>query len=321
MSRVVNLHPEELLDRDARGELTAAETTRLEAHLARCPACRFERQLRDDFADELSSDVTPSSVERIALAGTSTSSRPEQKSEAPLETVAPPRARWSSPRRVTRASWLLVAAAVCAVSVAGATGAGRRAWSRLVGVPPPVAVEETAPTHSAAKHVSPHRAAPAPTVLAPVAEPSSTTDLLVTPPPVPPLVTARRAPSSESAPSLFAAATEARRQGSYARAIDLQRELLTRYPRSRESHVTRETMGRLLLDRGDPAGALASFDAYIADGSGELGEEAMVGRATALERLGRTAQAGDAWRVLLAAYPETPYAAHAKARLGSSSVR
>ena len=80
-------------------------------------------------------------------------------------------------------------------------------------------------------------------------------------------------------------------------------------------------MGRLLLDRGDPAGALASFESYLATGSGELGEEAMVGRATALERLGRTAQAAGAWQALLAAYPETPFAAHARSRLGSTSVR
>ncbi len=125
----------------------------------------------------------------------------------------------------------------------------------------------------------------------------------------------------DAAAALFEQAAEARRQGSYARAIELQRELLGRYPRSRESHVARETLGRLLLDRGDPAGAFASFDAYLAEGSGELGEEAMVGRATALERLGRSAQAVDAWRGLLAAYPETAYAAHARSRLGSLSVR
>jgi outer membrane protein assembly factor BamD (BamD/ComL family) len=42
----------------------------------------------------------------------------------------------------------------------------------------------------------------------------------------------------------------------------------------------------------------------------------MVGRATALERLGRADEASRAWGALLAAFPETPYAAHARARLG-----
>ena len=129
------------------------------------------------------------------------------------------------------------------------------------------------------------------------------------------------APTADGAASLFEAATDARRRGDYGRAIGLQRELQSRYPQSRESHVSRATMGRLLLDRGEPAGALSNFDAYLAGGSGELGEEAMVGRATALERLGRSDEAVGAWQALLAAYPTTPYASHARSRLGSMSVR
>src|SRR4051794_32733305 len=53
---VVDLHPEELLDKDARGELTTDERARLDTHLARCAACRAERMLRMDFADELAID-------------------------------------------------------------------------------------------------------------------------------------------------------------------------------------------------------------------------------------------------------------------------
>jgi TolA-binding protein len=273
--------------------------------------------------------VRPSSVERLALAGSSAPpvvTTPDPAPEAIAALPRPARTRSGAPRRVTRATWLLAAAALFAVSVAGATGAGQRAWSRLVGAPAAAPVEESAPSHVAAKRAERHRTPPAPSAVVARPEPS-TVDVLVQPQPPPMKVASSRAPAAaphraaDGAALLFETATEARRQGSYAHAIELQRELLSRYPRSRESHVARETMGRLLLDRGDPAGALASFDAYVAEGSGELGEEAMVGRATALERLGRGAQAADAWRGLLAAYPETSYAAHARTRLGSLSVR
>ena len=123
-------------------------------------------------------------------------------------------------------------------------------------------------------------------------------------------------PHREPGPQeLFDAETIARRHGDYARVFALHHELDQRFPRSRETQVSRATVGHLLLDRGDPAAALTDFDAYLAGGSGNLGEEAMVGRATALDRLGRTAEASVAWRALVAAFPDTPYAAHARARV------
>jgi TolA-binding protein len=353
MTRVVDLHPEGLLDRDAHGELTPDEEARLAAHLEVCAACRFERQLRADFAEELASDATPS--ERIALAGLS-QPEPEAKVErasvpapAPLPVLEPlpappPSSRRSSRRRATRATWLLAAAALLLVSVAGATGAGQRAWSRLIGPPALESVPGETSATATARRAAAHRPAVASTPVAeppgpPEPAPNSAVDVeVLAPPPSPPVAApklpvavgrsmiahagaSRSSGTRSDAAALFEAATEARRQGSYARAIDLQRQLLDRYPHTREAHVTRETMGRLLLDRGDPAGACASFESYLADGSGELGEEAMVGRATALERLGRTAQAADAWRSLIAAYPETAYSAHAQSRLGGTSVR
>jgi hypothetical protein len=73
--------------------------------------------------------------------------------------------------------------------------------------------------------------------------------------------------------------------------------------------------GRLLLDQGDAQGAARRFESYLASGSVELREEAMAGRATAFERLGRNDDEARAWTSLLEAYPQTPYAAHAHARL------
>src|SRR6185312_12105453 len=68
MTTVV-LHPDDLLDKDARGELDAGERARLDAHLAHCTSCRFERLLRDDFAADLSADMeTPGLA--VVLGGT-----------------------------------------------------------------------------------------------------------------------------------------------------------------------------------------------------------------------------------------------------------
>lgn len=53
---IVDLHPEDLLDEDLRGELTTPDRARLAAHLRRCRTCRFERAVRDDFASELAVD-------------------------------------------------------------------------------------------------------------------------------------------------------------------------------------------------------------------------------------------------------------------------
>lgn len=50
---IVELHPEELLDRESRGALSDGERIVLEAHVRRCAACDCERRLRIVFADLL----------------------------------------------------------------------------------------------------------------------------------------------------------------------------------------------------------------------------------------------------------------------------
>ncbi|MBL8608376.1 MAG: hypothetical protein JNL38_13715, partial [Myxococcales bacterium] len=46
---VVELHPEDLLEKEARGGLKAAERERLPHHGARCDVCAHDRARRDDF--------------------------------------------------------------------------------------------------------------------------------------------------------------------------------------------------------------------------------------------------------------------------------
>jgi tetratricopeptide (TPR) repeat protein len=125
-------------------------------------------------------------------------------------------------------------------------------------------------------------------------------------------------PSLEpTAAQLFAQANEARRRGDEALAVRQYGTLQRRFPRAPEASLSHVALARLYLDRlGDPARALAEFDQYLA-GSREdaLDEETLVGRALALQRLGRAAEEKDAWQKLLVGFPDSLSAARARARL------
>jgi TolA-binding protein len=147
----------------------------------------------------------------------------------------------------------------------------------------------------------------------------------------PEVASAIEAPSTETASSaaprvpslgvtaaeLFAQANDTRRRGDAAAAARQYGVLQGRFPRSPEASLSHVALGRLYLDRlGDPGRALAQFDEYLAGGrDGDLGEEALVGRALALQRLGRADEERSAWRALLEAVPRSLSADRARARL------
>lgn len=292
--KVVDLHPEELLDKEARGELTELERERLEGHLARCATCRFERDVRADFAAELDDDAGLSSQRLDSLV--------ERAHEEEKEAAVVPVVR--TRRRGLRI--LLVAAAALFVGGIATAGIGTQVWSRLAGNGEEVTVNLPA---------TPATAVPTPTPLAPSASSEhvvierseSVVDAAV------PAASAPAAPA-DTATSLFEAASQARQHGDYPQALALHRRLQSQFPLSREAHASQATVGRLLLDRGDAAGALASFDAYQTHGSGAFDEPVMIGRATALERLGRSDDARAAWQALVVAFPDTPWRSHAEAQ-------
>jgi TolA-binding protein len=179
--------------------------------------------------------------------------------------------------------------------------------------------EQERPSGDVARSPSEAVAAAAVHAAAPVHVASPVSPVSLAAPPVGAPDHARWAPSAEpeGASSLLEEATSARRGGDYARAITLSRRLQASFPDSREAHVSQAALGRLLLDTGDPTGALASFDGYLARRGGQLDEAVMVGRAIALDRLGRTDEARRAWSALLAAFPSSPYADHARSRAGA----
>ncbi|HEY3816100.1 MAG TPA: tetratricopeptide repeat protein [Polyangiaceae bacterium] len=309
--RPTELHPEDLLERDVRGELSAGEGAQLEAHLARCAACRLERMVRVDFLREAEADAphTPADVQRL-LAGALDAPRAPETSAPPtyrrhrfagllLAGVFVAATGWAAAAR-----WTGPNAAATTFDAAEGPLVGRRAAPRPSGP----ARGEDAPV--AVRDVPLEQAAPA--LPATAREP--------TPRPTPAvrplsLVSTTAAPPAAESPGLaFQQANEARRAGQHTRAAETYRALVARYPASPEASASLVALGRMLLDDGDAPGALQCFDGYLRRG-GAMGEDVMLGRALALQRLGRSDDESGAWNALLASYPASVHAARARRRL------
>jgi len=288
----VDLHPEDLLDREARGELSDPERGRLDAHLKACAVCRFERLARADFARETEQSSETLDVQRMLSA--------VLVPEATRALVASP-----SPRRVRRLRLVLVAAA--AVMVAGVSMAAVQLSTRSRHGVVPAQVAETPTT---GQHPPPLSAPPEQAVTALPVEPSAPTAVTIDPQATP---QAPR-PSRPDAASMFSQATAARRSGDQGAALTLYRRLMDRYPASPEAHESAAVLGRMLLDRGDPGAAIDYFDGYLRTG-GALREDVMAGRAVALQRVGRVDDEARAWSALLRDYPSSVHAARARLRL------
>jgi tetratricopeptide (TPR) repeat protein len=300
---VTQLHPEALLDREARRALSPAERVGLDAHVAACAACRCERKMRADFARALSDgSARPGPTGHGAAEGRG------QDRQDPQRRLSRGDARGTSTPTRTR-TWRGRALALLVVLVAAGA---------LVAAALPTAAPVAAPRRplvlTAARAASPGRAAAfaraaAPGPVAPSGHAAaSERGAEVGQPPAPALPEAAASPSAEG---LFAQANHARVRADYREALARYRELQRRWPESRQAQVSYATMGRLQLDLGDPAGALASYDRYDRcdrASAGALDEAVMAGRARAFEQLGRDREAARAWVLLTEAHPDTAYA-------------
>lgn len=296
----IDLHPEDLLNRAMRGSATPADLTQIERHLAECAVCRVERSLLLQAAF----DAAPLRNEKQLLA------RLERDVAARLASPTARRAR----RRTALVAAVLVAVCVAGVAAAATLAVGPRV--RGMDTPPEGRVGAAAPVVSAARELVVRLGVSS----AQEAPPSD--HLPSRPPPSEGTRDAeRRASSAGAVPSspseLFSRANQARRDGKVTEAVRLYRALQERYAGSGEELVSRVSLGRLLLDRlGDSRSALVQFNSYLASpGGGALREEAMVGRALALGRLGRFGEERAAWQALLGAAPKSMHRARAQARL------
>jgi len=277
-------HPEELIDRAQRGGLDADEQAMLQQHLALCSVCalqltlasRFERELGPHPRDALSSERAVEGAMRL-LQG------------APRNLGVRRSARW--------ARW-----AAAALLVFGVTAAAAVIKRRIA---PPPAMQAPAPVVASPAPIAPTRPLQPPP-LAPEALP---------PEPTPKAPAAHGAARSAiTAEALFERAETLRRQGHAGAAVATYRRLQAAFPGTAEARLSFALAGSLLLERGRAADALAQFDQHLGAG-GDVGEEALAGRAAALEQLHRTPEAIAAWKILLARYPRSVYAGRARARL------
>lgn len=293
----VDVHPEDLLDAAHRGELDDAQRARLAQHTAHCAACAAEVALIDDFdvLDQLGDEAL---VDRLV--------------EGAIGQAPPVEARPT--RKKAAGAGRTILYAVAASLLLGAFGGAAAAMFAMW--PARVAEEEPAPEPTVTlpeEEPPPARRARRRVVEAPVEEEIVEEEIVEEAPEPEPEARPARIPSAEE---LLAAANRARRDHRYPQAVRLYRRLQTAHPRSREAALSHVTLGRLLLDgTHDPRGALREFERYLAQGRHRvLDEEARVGRALALMRLGRREEERRAWRELLTHHPDTLHAERANSR-------
>lgn len=314
----VDLHPEDLLDRARRGEATPEELHRLRLHLAACAACRYEHVLADDCARAAAPAGTPpDDAQLLARVRRGASRAVHQRAGAAVRSRGPRRA----PRLVFAAAALLLFAG----TFAAATTVVRRVWHRGPEIEPIAHEQKPARAHRkiasspALAAAGEEQAAPADEALDSnaVIEIPEAPKASAAPAPAPARHTRAVAAESESPGDLFARANAARREGKTREAARLYKQLQREFPGSSEELVSRVTLGRWMLDRlNDPAGALVRFDSYLANPvHTALREEALIGRALALGRLGRETEERSAWAAFLAAFPGSVYAERARGRL------
>jgi hypothetical protein len=321
MNHPVDMHPEDLLDREQYGLLSLDEQRRLDGHCVRCSACALIRGAVRDFSRERQvNSADPVLLDRLV--------------EAALGNAAPPSSRYPVQfiGRRRRRPW-----AVAAVVMFAATGAGASFWSvrsvrnavverslvpmiRLVREPRSVPNPRPALPRKAAVAVPTEPVAERIVAVLPV--PAAPRTLAPrTLPPREPIAATRPKPSEEAAVSsvddVFASFNEAKRRRDTPQAMQLYRRLQAQFPGTRQESTSRVILGRLLLDLGEDIGtALTLFSRYLDESpNGTLAEEARAGRALALMRLGRPSEERQAWLGLLSAHPRSVHAERARRRL------
>jgi tetratricopeptide (TPR) repeat protein len=298
--------PDDLLIAARRGALGPEDQAKLEAHLERCDACRATWEASAAF-DAISGPRAGD--EQLAgrwadMMLPAFAARPGTGAEV----VELPRPQATERRRSSEV-WrgLSIAAGVLLALFAGAgvVAASLRLWAPR----PDTNTDDQSPRSSPTRVSSPRAPEPLP-VLEPQIEPAPAP---VADEPTAPEPVRRALPSAEE---MFSRANSAKTEGRMSEAAALYRQLQHAYPRAPEATVSFVSLGRVHLASGQAREALTQFQRYLERlPRGPLAEEALFGRASALERLGRASEERQTWDELLRAYPSSLYAGRARARM------
>src|SRR5690348_15029395 len=97
MNHPVDMHPEDLLDHERNGELTAEERARLDSHTRLCAACALVRAAAHDFESERKSATGDAAligrISSVALEAASTLGSPMSGHRSAFVRSRPRRAR------------------------------------------------------------------------------------------------------------------------------------------------------------------------------------------------------------------------------------
>lgn len=288
-------HPEEALDRISNGTASAQDKAAVNEHVATCRVCAL--QLRVAGAKEVPGTARAAFDARQNDRVVSLAIQKVGRKKPALVALA------RRPR--------VLFAAACLLLMAGAAGAAWMVRDAHRPSSPPGLVGSAAPAVSSL----PLRTAAAveivpPPMPLPAAPESAVAERAAVKPP----------PAEPTASALFEQGTALRAQNKRAAAILVFEKLQRAYPESRESRLSYALVGTLLLEQRRPAEALAQFDRHLAV-RGAADQEALAGRASAYQQMGRGADEAKAWRRLLAAHPDSIYATRATQRLAALAAR
>jgi TolA-binding protein len=321
MSAIVNC-PDDLLvrARQPAGGLSLVEQQRLTTHLSGCGLCRMAASLGDSVGRSGAPDVGDVAMaERLIARLLSPATVGERRPPARARALSGARGFRSRRRRLVDGRLAVAAALLLLIG-----GAASAAWWRYAPLwrRPSPQLQEPQPASPAGprkRHAAIH-AVPAPE---PEMEPEQPEQPEPEPEPeatpappatvTPPAAAAVRVRSG--AAQLFRQANQERREGRFDRALASYRTLQRAQPRTQEATLSFLSMGELYLERDRPEAALAAYDSYLKTGDAALAEEALVGKASALERLGRGGAERAVWVTLLARHPQSDYRWRAQQRL------